>query len=61
MPRRPAVQCDRVTVRATVLGFGDSASLFSGHTFDRFTKADGHSAIVSAITSGASSADSCVD
>jgi hypothetical protein len=53
MPRRPAVQCDRVTVSAAVLRFIDSASLFSGHTFDRLRKADEHPAVVSA--SGASS------
>ena len=52
-PRRPAVQSGRGTVRATVLRLVDSASLFSGHTFGRFTKADEHPAIVSA--SGASS------
>jgi hypothetical protein len=56
MPRSPAVQCGRVTVQATILRSVDSASLFSGHTFDRYKKADEHSAIVSA--SGASSADS---
>lgn len=56
MPRRPAVQCDRVTVQSTVVCSVGSAFLSSGSTMGKVWKADEHPAIVSA-----SGADSSTD